>query len=128
MKREKESGASRFCARARRVVALNLLSIFHSISLPSIQKETRLKMIYTCNELNAGYAADGYARARGVACVIATFTVGGLSLLNAIAGAYSERLPVIVITGAPNSNDFGTMRVLHHTTGRPGGGVHVQSG
>ncbi len=80
-------------------------------------------MVYTCNELNAGYAADGYARARGVACVIATFTVGGLSLLNAVAGAFSERLPLIVITGAPNSNDFGTMRVLHHTTGNPGGGI-----
>ena len=80
-------------------------------------------MVYACNELNAGYAADGYARARGVACVIATFTVGGLSLLNAVAGAFSERLPLIVITGAPNSNDFGTMRVLHHTTGNPGGGI-----
>jgi pyruvate decarboxylase len=80
-------------------------------------------MVYTCNELNAGYAADGFARARGAACVIATFTVGGLSLLNAVAGAFSERLPLIVITGAPNSNDFGTMRILHHTTGNPGGGV-----
>ena len=76
-------------------------------------------MIYTCNELNAGYAADGYSRARGgkAACVVATFTVGGLSLLNAVAGAASESLPVICITGGPNSNDSGTNRVLHHTIG-----------
>lgn len=53
----------------------------------------------TCNELNAGYAADGYARARGVAACVATFTVGGLSIINAIAGSYSEDLPVICITG-----------------------------
>ncbi|GJU33100.1 pyruvate decarboxylase [Tanacetum coccineum] len=41
-----------------------------------------------CNEINAGYAADGYARSRGAAACAVTFTVGGLSVLNAIAGAY----------------------------------------
>ena len=83
------------------------------------KQDKRLKVIYTCNELNAGYAADGYSRARGgkAACVVATFTVGGLSLINAIAGAASESLPVICITGGPNSNDSGTNRVLHHTIG-----------
>lgn len=44
--------------------------------------------------------ADGYARARGVGVVVTTFTVGGLSAINAVAGAYSENLPVICITGA----------------------------
>ena len=56
-------------------------------------------MINTTNELNAGYAADGYARVKGIGCVMVTFTVGGLSVINAIAGAYSESLPLIVITG-----------------------------
>jgi pyruvate decarboxylase len=46
-------------------------------------------------------------------------TVGGLSVLNAIAGAYSENLPVICIAGGPNSNDYGTNRILHHTIGVP---------
>ncbi|CAN0927602.1 Pyruvate decarboxylase 1, partial [Linum grandiflorum] len=45
--------------------------------------------------------------------------VGGLSVINAIAGAYSENLPVICIVGGPNSNDFGTNRILHHTIGLP---------
>ena len=40
-------------------------------------------------------------------CCVATFTVGGLSLINAIAGAYAEDLPVICLIGGPNSNDFG---------------------
>jgi hypothetical protein len=60
-------------------------------------------MINTCNELNAGYAADGYARAKGVGCCAVTFTVGGLSVINAIAGAYSENLPVICLVGGVNS-------------------------
>jgi pyruvate decarboxylase len=76
-------------------------------------------MRYCCNELNAGYAADGYARARGIGCVVVTYTVGGLSVLNAVAGAASERLPLIVVTGGPNSNDWGSNRVLHHTIGLP---------
>ncbi|KAK1666139.1 hypothetical protein QYE76_054298 [Lolium multiflorum] len=67
----------------------------------------------------AGYAADGYASARGVGACAVTFTVGGLSVLNAIAGAYIENLPVICIAGGPNSNDYGTNRILHHTIGVP---------
>ena len=47
-------------------------------------------MINCCNELNAGYAADGYARARGLGVLVVTFTVGGLSAINAVAGAYSS--------------------------------------
>lgn len=92
---------------------------YNLVLLDQLLKEPKLKMINTCNELNAGYAADGYARARGVGCVCVTFTVGGLSVINAIAGAYSENLPVICIVGGPNSNDFGTNRILHHTIGEP---------
>ncbi|KAG8377048.1 hypothetical protein BUALT_Bualt09G0127500 [Buddleja alternifolia] len=91
----------------------NLTLLDHFIAEPG------LNLIGCCNELNAGYAADGYARARGVAACVVTFTVGGLSVLNAIAGAYSENLPVICIVGGPNSNDYGTNRILHHTIGLP---------
>ncbi|KAH9701801.1 Pyruvate decarboxylase 1 [Citrus sinensis] len=49
-----------------------------------------------CNELNAGYAADGSARARAVGAYVVTFTVGRLSIINAIAGAYSENLPAVI--------------------------------
>ena len=68
---------------------------------------------------HTGYAADGYARAKGVAVLCVTFTVGGLSAINAVAGSYSDNLPVIVISGCPNSNDFSTERVVHHTIGLP---------
>lgn len=49
-----------------------------------------------CNELNAGYAADGSARARAVGAYVVTFIVGRLSIINAIAGAYSENFPAVI--------------------------------
>ncbi|KAK9053672.1 hypothetical protein SSX86_024746 [Deinandra increscens subsp. villosa] len=110
---------------ARRLVEIGVTDIFtvpgdfNLTLLDHLIAEPRLKNIGCCNELNAGYAADGYARSRGVAACVVTFTVGGLSVLNAIAGAYSENLPVICIAGGPNSNDFGTNRILHHTIGIP---------
>ncbi|EEF47752.1 pyruvate decarboxylase 1 [Ricinus communis] len=110
---------------ARRLVEVGVSDIF---SVPGdttltlfdyFIAEPGLNLIGCCNELNAGYAADGYARARGVGACAVTFTVGGLSILNAIAGAYSEHLPVICIVGGPNSNDYGSKRILHHTIGLP---------
>ncbi|CAM8881711.1 unnamed protein product [Rhodiola kirilowii] len=91
----------------------NLTLLDHLIAEPGLNN------IGCCNELNAGYAADGYARIRGVGACVVTFTVGGLSVLNAIAGAYSENLPLICIVGGPNTNDYGTNRILHHTIGLP---------
>lgn len=108
---------------ARRLVEIGVSDVFavpgdfNLILLDHLIAEPELNIIGCCNELNAGYAADGYARAHGVAACTVTFTVGGLSVINAIAGAYSENLPVICIVGGPNSNDFGTNRILHHTTG-----------
>ncbi|XP_010553236.1 PREDICTED: pyruvate decarboxylase 2-like [Tarenaya hassleriana] len=110
---------------ARRLVEIGVTDVFsvpgdfNLTLLDHLIAEPRLKLIGCCNELNAGYAADGYARSRGVGACVVTFTVGGLSVLNAIAGAYSENLPVICIVGGPNSNDYGTNRILHHTIGLP---------
>uniref|UniRef100_A0A0E0L3M9 pyruvate decarboxylase n=1 Tax=Oryza punctata TaxID=4537 RepID=A0A0E0L3M9_ORYPU len=110
---------------ARRLVQIGATDVFavpgdfNLTLLDYLIAEPGLTLIGCCNELNAGYAADGYARARGVGACAVTFTVGGLSVLNAIAGAYSENLPVICIVGGPNSNDYGTNRILHHTIGLP---------
>ena len=51
-----------------------------------LMTEPGLEMVGCCNELNAGYAADGYSRGAGIGCVVVTHMVGGLSVLNAIAG------------------------------------------
>eukprot|EP00124_Ichthyophonus_hoferi_P000928 Ihof_evm13s40 gene=Ihof_evmTU13s40 len=91
---------------------------FNLILLDEILRfEKHLRLVSCCNELNAGYAADGYARVHGCGVVITTFTVGSLSALNAIGGAYSADLPVVIIAGGPNSLDHGSDRILHHTTG-----------
>lgn len=110
---------------ARRLVEIGVKDVFsvpgdfNLTLLDHLVAEPELNLIGCCNELNAGYAADGYARARGVGACVVTFTVGGLSVINAIAGAYSENLPVICIVGGPNSNDYGSNRILHHTIGLP---------
>lgn len=83
--------------------------------LDELLKNTSLNMINCCNELNAGYAADGYARIKGISALVLTYSVGGLSAMNAIAGAYAENLPVIVISGGPNTNSVQDAEILHHT-------------
>ena len=79
----------------------------------------RLRMTNCCNELNTGYAADGYARShpKKVAVVVVTYMVGSLSILNAIAGAYSEGLRVIVICGGPKSGSYSNPKMVHHSLG-----------
>ncbi len=75
-----------------------------------------LETVVTCNELNAGYAADGYARLNGIGALAVTWNVGGFSALNAVAGASAERVPVIAVCGAPpRAKRPGG--VLHHTVG-----------
>jgi indolepyruvate decarboxylase len=76
-----------------------------------------IRVIGTCNELNAGYAADAYARINGVGAVCVTYNVGGLSLVNAIAGAYAEKSPLVVISGAPGVGERLNNPLLHHRVG-----------
>ncbi len=78
--------------------------------------ESPLKLVGTCNELNAGYAADGYARANGIGAAVVTYGVGGFSICNAIAGAYAEQVPVVLISGSPHSSQRKSHRLVHHLT------------
>ena len=79
--------------------------------------ESPIDLICTCNELNAGYAADAYARVAGVGAVVVTYGVGAMSLINAVAGAYAERVPVIVVSGAPHSTMRRQGMLMHHLAG-----------
>jgi len=89
----------------------NLEFLDHIVAHPSI------RWIGSANELNAGYAADGYGRLRGMSAVVTTFGVGELSLANAIAGSYAEHVPVVHIVGGPSKDAQGTRRALHHSLG-----------
>ena len=76
---------------------------------------SKIELVGTCNELNAGYAADGYARINGVGAACVTYGVGGFSLTNAVAGAMAERIPLVVISGGPMTGRRGPDYMLHHT-------------
>lgn len=79
--------------------------------------DSPVNLACTCNELNAGYAADAYARIRGMGAVCVTYGVGGFSLINAVVGAYAERVPLVVVSGAPSRANRSHNLLLHHTTG-----------
>ncbi|MEZ2004341.1 thiamine pyrophosphate-binding protein, partial [Staphylococcus aureus] len=74
---------------------------FNLAFLDDIISNPNVDWVGNTNELNASYAADGYARLNGLAALVTTFGVGELSAVNGIAGSYAERIPVIAITGAP---------------------------
>ncbi|UFS96555.1 alpha-keto acid decarboxylase family protein [Nocardia huaxiensis] len=76
-----------------------------------------IRWVGSANELNAGYAADGYARLRGIGAVVTTYGVGELSAVNAIAGSYAEHVPVVHIVGVPAKDIQANHRVIHHTLG-----------
>lgn len=76
-----------------------------------------LTWVGNANELNAGYAADGYARVKGISALVTTFGVGELSALNALAGCYSEYVPVVHIVGTPSTLSQRDHQMLHHTLG-----------
>ncbi|WP_415716518.1 alpha-keto acid decarboxylase family protein [Maridesulfovibrio sp.] len=75
------------------------------------------KWIGCCNELNAAYAADGYARIKGKSAVCTTYGVGELSAINGIAGSYAENLPVFHIVGIPKCSVQRNGNLIHHSLG-----------
>ena len=73
-----------------------------------------IDVIGTCKEDAAGFAADAYARINGLGACCVTYCVGGLSITNAIAGAYAEKSPVVVLTGSPGLRERTHDPMLHH--------------
>lgn len=88
---------------------------FNLAYLEQIEADTELQFIGTCNELNGAYAADGYARIQNLSVMVTTYGVGDLSAINGIAGAYSEHVPVVHISGIPPLHAVKTGAQLHHT-------------
>jgi indolepyruvate decarboxylase len=83
----------------------------------AIETCERLQWIVCANELNAAYAADGYARINGVSILSTTYGVGELSALNGVMGARAQRLPVFHIVGAPSTQIQRQGLITHHTLG-----------
>src|SRR5215217_6503744 len=74
----------------------------------------KLKIINTCDEQGAGFAADAYARVNGLGVVCVTYCVGGLKVANATAQAFAEKSPLVVISGAPGIKERRKNPLLHH--------------
>ncbi|MFF3564891.1 alpha-keto acid decarboxylase family protein [Streptomyces sp. NPDC002574] len=85
--------------------------------LDHVVAHDRIRWVGNANELNAAYAADGYARVRGAGALVTTYGVGELSAINGIAGAYAEYVPVIHIVGGPSTAARQSGVLLHHTLG-----------
>ena len=83
----------------------------------AVSSDPNLRWIGNCNELNAAYSADGYARIRGVAVACTTYAVGELSAINGIGGAYAEYLPIFHLVGMPATGVQAAHRLVHHTLG-----------
>jgi TPP-dependent 2-oxoacid decarboxylase len=73
-----------------------------------------IKLVGTTREDTAAFAADGYARNRGIGALAVTYGVGALNTVNAIAGAYAESSPVVIISGAPGVKEQRDDPLLHH--------------
>src|SRR5271165_4534696 len=87
--------------------------------LDAIAARPDLAWIGMATEQGAGYAADGYARQRGIGALVTTFGAGELSAMNAIAGAYAEFVPVVHIVGTPALATRECAATRHHNL--PGG-------
>lgn len=76
-----------------------------------------LRHVGTTREDTAAFAADGYARCRGMGALAVTYGVGALNVVNAVAGAYAESSPVVVISGAPGVREQRNDPLIHHRFG-----------
>ncbi len=89
----------------------NLLFLEHVI------EHQEITWVGCANELNAAYAADGYARCQPAGALLTTYGVGELSAANGIAGSYAEYLPVIHIVGTPTTLIQKNGELVHHSLG-----------
>lgn len=102
------------------------LGIEHAFGVPgdysfpiddAIEFSRRMKWVVCANELNAAYAADGYARRRGAALLTTTYAVGELSAVNGVMGAKAHRVPIFHLVGAPSTRIQRPRLISHHTLG-----------
>jgi indolepyruvate decarboxylase len=83
----------------------------------AVDRSRDVKWVGCSNELNASYAADGYARIRGAAMLVTTYAVGELSALNGVMGAKAERSLVFHVVGMPSHQNQRLGKIAHHTLG-----------
>lgn len=81
--------------------------------IEKISENKKISFIENSDETQSGFAADAYARVSGAGCILANYNTGALKLCNSIATAYTERSPVIVISGSPALKGRGEDFLFH---------------
>lgn len=118
--------AQSYCVADYLLDRLAQSGIFHLFGVPGdynlqfldhVIAHQEVAWVGSANELNAAYAADGYARCQGAGALLTTFGVGELSALNGVAGSYAEHVPVLHIVGGPGSGAQQRGELMHHTVG-----------
>ena len=102
-----------------RLYQLGLRHIFgipgdYVLTLYKLIEQSPLRHVGTTREDCAGFAADAYARVHGIGAACVTYCVGGLNIVNAIACAYAERSPVVLLSGSPGLQERVRNPFLHH--------------
>lgn len=103
-------------ARLRQAGLAHMFAVpgdYASHFLEALDATPGIERVANVNELGCGYAADGYARFKGIGAACVQYGVGGFSILNATAGSFVERVPVAVISASPSTAN----RKLEHTQG-----------
>ncbi|MEM7590312.1 MAG: thiamine pyrophosphate-binding protein [Cyanobacteria bacterium P01_A01_bin.83] len=85
-----------------------------ALTLYDALAESQIEPIVMTHEPGVGFAADAYSRIRGLGLAVVTYSVGGLNMVNAIAGAYAEKSPLIVLSGSPGVQERRERDLLHH--------------
>src|SRR5215470_12244382 len=103
----------------QRLYALGVRHVFgipgdYVLGFYDLLSKSKLRLVNTCDEQGAGFAADAYARVRGLGAVCITYCVGGLKVANTTAEAFAEKSPVVIISGAPGIREREKNPLLHH--------------
>jgi indolepyruvate decarboxylase len=103
----------------QRLYALGVRHVFgipgdYVLGFYDLLSKSKLQLVNTCDEQGAGFAADAYARVRGLGAVCITYCVGGLKVANTTAEAFAEKSPVVIISGAPGMKEREKNPLLHH--------------
>src|SRR5260370_2353002 len=98
---------------------------YNLVLLDQLLWNKHVQQIGCCNELNAAYAAEGYARVNGAGAVVVTFNVGAFSALNGVAGAYAQSLPVIFLSAGSNPHHHLQYHPPHPPFTRPHFYIHL---
>ena len=85
-----------------------------ALTLYDALAESKITPVIMTHEPSVGFAADAYARIRGLGLAVVTYGVGGLNMVNAVAGAYAEKSPLVILSGSPGIKERRQDTLLHH--------------